>query len=272
MTDTIGALQLADWRRRVFGMYAGVRHSACTIRPPATSSGSRLATSSSRGIRSRRCCPTTGPASPDSTCRVTTPTGASSSRCAAPTSRCASRSTAPPTARSRSRSSARCASPTSAPSTCGASWDTAADCSCPVKDSLAGKPGGTYGGGRYLLDTVKGADLGPGLRPRRPRGRLQLRVQPVVRVRPVVVVPARPTGQHRRRRDPGRRADAPLTPRSSSRRPHARETAYTPSAGPRRACIRRLTGHSGAIRYTRTRRAHRTRRLRRRNASGSDPL
>ena len=33
----------------------------------------------------------------------------------------------------------------------------------PLKDSLAGKPGGTYGGGRYLLDTVKGADLGPGV-------------------------------------------------------------------------------------------------------------
>ncbi|MGZ4478555.1 MAG: DUF1684 domain-containing protein [Nocardioidaceae bacterium] len=32
----------------------------------------------------------------------------------------------------------------------------------PVKDALAGKPGGTYGGGRYLLDTVKGADLGAG--------------------------------------------------------------------------------------------------------------
>ncbi|TFC21524.1 DUF1684 domain-containing protein [Cryobacterium algoritolerans] len=32
----------------------------------------------------------------------------------------------------------------------------------PVKDGLAGKPGGTYGGGRYLLDTVKGADLGSG--------------------------------------------------------------------------------------------------------------
>jgi len=30
----------------------------------------------------------------------------------------------------------------------------------PVKDALAGQPGGTYGGGRYLLDTIKGADLG----------------------------------------------------------------------------------------------------------------
>ena len=30
----------------------------------------------------------------------------------------------------------------------------------PVKDGSAGRPGGTYGGGRYLLDTVKGSDLG----------------------------------------------------------------------------------------------------------------
>jgi uncharacterized protein (DUF1684 family) len=32
----------------------------------------------------------------------------------------------------------------------------------PVKDGLAGTRGGTYGGGRYLLDTIKGADLGEG--------------------------------------------------------------------------------------------------------------
>ena len=30
----------------------------------------------------------------------------------------------------------------------------------PVKDTSAGRPGGTYGGGRYLVDTAKGADLG----------------------------------------------------------------------------------------------------------------
>lgn len=30
----------------------------------------------------------------------------------------------------------------------------------PVRDALAGRPDGTYGGGRYLIDTVKGADLG----------------------------------------------------------------------------------------------------------------
>lgn len=35
----------------------------------------------------------------------------------------------------------------------------------PVKDALAGQRGGTYGGGRYVLDTVKGADLGAGTRP-----------------------------------------------------------------------------------------------------------
>lgn len=35
----------------------------------------------------------------------------------------------------------------------------------PVRDALAGTSGGTYGGGRYLLDTVKGADLGAGSSP-----------------------------------------------------------------------------------------------------------
>lgn len=30
----------------------------------------------------------------------------------------------------------------------------------PVKDGLHGRRGGTYGGGRHLLDTIKGADLG----------------------------------------------------------------------------------------------------------------
>ena len=30
----------------------------------------------------------------------------------------------------------------------------------PLRDGLGGRPGGTFGGGRYVLDTVKGADLG----------------------------------------------------------------------------------------------------------------
>ena len=32
----------------------------------------------------------------------------------------------------------------------------------PLRDGTAGRPGGTYGGGRYVLDTVKGAHLGEG--------------------------------------------------------------------------------------------------------------
>ncbi|MET1006899.1 MAG: DUF1684 domain-containing protein [Propionibacteriaceae bacterium] len=35
----------------------------------------------------------------------------------------------------------------------------------PVRDGSAGKPDGSYGGGRYLLDTIKGADLGVGTDP-----------------------------------------------------------------------------------------------------------
>jgi uncharacterized protein len=35
----------------------------------------------------------------------------------------------------------------------------------PIKDALHGKRGGTYGGGRYLIDTVKGAFLGSGRAP-----------------------------------------------------------------------------------------------------------
>jgi uncharacterized protein (DUF1684 family) len=30
----------------------------------------------------------------------------------------------------------------------------------PLRDAASGQPGGSYGGGRYLLDTIKGADLG----------------------------------------------------------------------------------------------------------------
>jgi uncharacterized protein (DUF1684 family) len=35
----------------------------------------------------------------------------------------------------------------------------------PVKDALSRVPGGTYGGGRYLIDTIKGAHLGVGSAP-----------------------------------------------------------------------------------------------------------
>ena len=48
----------------------------------------------------------------------------------------------------------------------------------PFRDATAG--GETYGGGRYLWDSAKGADLGIGRRRAHPR--LQLRLPPVVRV------------------------------------------------------------------------------------------
>jgi uncharacterized protein (DUF1684 family) len=35
----------------------------------------------------------------------------------------------------------------------------------PIKDALSRTTGGTYGGGRYLIDTIKGADLGQGAGP-----------------------------------------------------------------------------------------------------------
>lgn len=42
----------------------------------------------------------------------------------------------------------------------------------PVRDALAGSDGGTYGGGRYVLDTIKGADLGGDVDARRGAGTL----------------------------------------------------------------------------------------------------
>ena len=60
----------------------------------------------------------------------------------------------------------------------------------PLRDATAGST--TYGAGRYLLDTVKGADLGRegdclGARP-------QLLLQPVLRLRPRLGLPLAPLG------------------------------------------------------------------------------
>lgn len=42
----------------------------------------------------------------------------------------------------------------------------------PLRDATSGAPGGSYGGGRYLLDTAKGADLGSDVDPATGRGTL----------------------------------------------------------------------------------------------------
>ena len=72
----------------------------------------------------------------------------------------------------------------------------------PFADATSGTT--TYGAGRYLLDTVKGADLAHRGRPA--RARLQLRLQPVVRVRPELGLSARPAGQPAGDRGRGRGA------------------------------------------------------------------
>ena len=73
----------------------------------------------------------------------------------------------------------------------------------PVRDATAGRT--SYGGGRYLLDTVKGADLGgggPAYRRRHAGRRPELPLRAVVRLRPGLGLPAGPAGQRARR--PGR--------------------------------------------------------------------
>jgi hypothetical protein len=68
----------------------------------------------------------------------------------------------------------------------------------PIRDGTAG--GATYGGGRYLLDTAKGADLG------RNGGRLIIDLNfPVVPLRQRLAVPAGPATEQRRSGHPRRR-------------------------------------------------------------------
>ena len=78
----------------------------------------------------------------------------------------------------------------------------------PFRDTTSGKE--TYGGGRYLWDSAKGADLGTDRRRADPR--LQLRLPPVVRVRPGLVVPAGAPGELAPDPDPRRRAPAAAAP------------------------------------------------------------
>ena len=75
------------------------------------------------------------------------------------------------------------------------------------------RPTDTYGGGRYVLDTVKGADLG-GDAATGARRRPQLRLQPVVRVLPRLDLPPRPRRQPPV--GPGGRASEPLPWRRGS--------------------------------------------------------
>ena len=230
MSDSIGSLQLADWRRRVFGLYAGVRQ--LSVRDPA--SGHELWKSGRDELFAGH---PQSPLLPDDRARftgLTVPRYDPDWRFELEVRR------AEEPLRIIVDSATDGPIPFSLVGTVRIPYLGTLDVwrltayggglFVPVKDGLAGMAGGTYGGGRYLLDTVKGADLGPGLRRRQPRHRLQLRLQPLVRLRPVVVVPARAAGQHPARGDPRRRADAALN--RLAHRVHAGGIRYS---GTRRA-------------------------------------
>jgi uncharacterized protein len=62
----------------------------------------------------------------------------------------------------------------------------------PIRDGSAGH--GSYGGGRYLLDTAKSADLGPGARPDTIVVDLNFAYHPSCRYNPAWVCPLAPPG------------------------------------------------------------------------------
>ena len=76
----------------------------------------------------------------------------------------------------------------------------------PVKDGLRGAPGGTYGGGRYLLDTIKGADLGIDPRANTLVIDLNFAYNPSCAYDPAWACPLAPLTNTVDRPDPGRRA------------------------------------------------------------------
>ncbi|WP_207904556.1 DUF1684 domain-containing protein [Agromyces fucosus] len=165
MTDSIAALQLADWRRRVFGLYSGVRQ--LSVHSPA--SGHELWKSARDELFAGH---PQSPLLPDDRAGFT---GLTVSRYD-PDWRFeleVRRPDEPVKLVVESASDGRI--PFSLIGEVRVPYLGSLDVwrltsyggglFVPVKDSLAGAPGGTYGGGRYLLDTVKGADLGPGADP-----------------------------------------------------------------------------------------------------------
>ena len=199
-------LDLLDWKRRVFDAVREIR--ASTTRSAAWRRWRDTRDELFARTRRRRSLPRNATAS--RACLLRLRPGA-----ARPRGRRAGRARAARdrnlAARSRTRSPASrallFASPArDSPSTCTGSTATAAACSSASPMRRAASE--TYGACRYLLDTVKGSDLGE--RRRAARARLQLRLQPVVRVRPALGLPARAAWEQARRRDPRRRASSTL--------------------------------------------------------------
>lgn len=162
MNDSIGSLQLADWRRRVFGLYAGVRQ--LSVHDPAA--GHELWKSGRDELFAGH---PQSPLLPDDRARFT---GLTVPRYD-PDWRFELEVRRPDEpVRITVDSANDGAIPFSLVGTVRIPYLGTLDVwrlavyggglFVPVKDGLAGAAGGTYGGGRYLLDTVKGADLGPG--------------------------------------------------------------------------------------------------------------
>ena len=162
MNDSIGSLQLADWRRRVFGLYAGVRQ--LSVHDPAA--GHELWKSGRDELFAGH---PQSPLLPDDRARftgLTVPRYDPDWRYELEVRR------AEEPLRIIVDSATDGSIPFSLVGTVRIPYLGTLDVwrltayggglFVPVKDGLAGAPGGTYGGGRYLLDTVKGADLGPG--------------------------------------------------------------------------------------------------------------
>jgi uncharacterized protein len=162
VSDSIGSLQLADWRRRVFGMYAGVRQ--LSLHDPAA--GHEFWKSARDELFAGH---PQSPLLPDDRARftgLTVPRYDPDWRFELEVRR------APEPHRITVDSATDGPIPFSLVGTVRIPAFGTLDVwrltsyggglFLPVKDRLAGAPGGTYGGGRYLLDTVKGADLGPG--------------------------------------------------------------------------------------------------------------
>jgi uncharacterized protein (DUF1684 family) len=162
MSATLGALQLQDWRRRMFGLYAGVRH--LSVHDPAE--GHELWKSGRDELFAGH---PQSPLLPDDRARFT---GLTVSRYD-PDWRFELEVRRPEEpARMLIDDSSDGPIPFSLVGTVRIPYLGTLDVwrlrtyggglFLPVKDALAGQPGGTYGGGRYVLDTVKGADLGSG--------------------------------------------------------------------------------------------------------------
>lgn len=162
MTDSIGSLQLADWRRRVFGLYAGVRQLSAT--DPAA--GHELWVSARDELFAGH---PQSPLLPDDRARFT---GLTVGRYDPEWRFELEVRRADEPVRLTVDSASDGPIPFSLVGTVRVPALGTLDVwrltgyggglFVPVKDGLAGRPGGTYGGGRYLLDTVKGADLGSG--------------------------------------------------------------------------------------------------------------